>query len=35
MEALTSLLEQIIAFISDLDFNAVLEAIRDLFINLL
>lgn len=35
MEAITSILEQIVAFISDLDFNAILESIRDLFINLL
>ncbi len=35
MEAITSILEQIAAFISDLDFNAILEGIRDLFINLL
>ncbi len=35
MEALESLLEQILAFISDFDFNAFLESIRNLFINLL
>ena len=35
MEAITSILEQIVAFISDLDFNAILENIRDLFISLL
>lgn len=35
MEAITSIIEQILAFISDFDFNAFLESIRDLFINLL
>lgn len=35
MEALTSLVEQIIAFIGDFNLTAFLESIRDLFINLL
>lgn len=35
MEAVKSILEQVLAFISDFDFNAFLESIRDLFINLL
>ena len=35
MEAVKSILEQVLAFIGDFDFNAFLESIRDLFINLL